>query len=144
VTAWLTGLRFQASIANRLGPLEWRVLETLWTRTVPTSVRDLQPEFPETAYTTLMTTLDRLHRKGVLDRTKKGRAFFYAPHLTRAEFESARVTDALRVALEGDGATLGPLLSSFVQAVSDRDRELLDELEALVRARRAELGGKRS
>ena len=87
-----------------------------------------------------MTTLDRLHRKGVLDRTRRGRAFVYRPRLTRSEFESARAGDALRQALErGGDESLTPLLSYFVQAVGDRDRELLDELEALVRARRAEI-----
>lgn len=91
-----------------------------------------------------MTTMDRLFRKGVLDRTKQGRAFIYAPRLTRPEFESARATDALRVALDGNSADLSPLLSFFVQAVGDRDRELLDELEALVKARRAEIEHKES
>lgn len=126
-----------------IGPLERRVLEALWSRGTPGSVRDLTPEFPEIAYTTLMTTLDRLHRKGVLSRTKQGRAFLYQPRLTRAQFESARAADALRLALQDGGQSLGPLLSYFVQAVGDRDRELLDELEALVRARRAEIEGKR-
>jgi predicted transcriptional regulator len=121
------------------GPLEWRVLASLWDRQTPGSVRDLQPGFPEIAYTTLMTTLDRLHRKGVLDRVKQGRAFFYRPHFTRPQFESARATDALRLAFEGDGAELRPLLSFFVEAVSDRDHELLGELESMVRARRAEI-----
>ena len=51
------------------------VLEALWTRDSPASVRDLTPSFQDIAYTTLMTTLDRLHRKGVLDREKHGRAF---------------------------------------------------------------------
>ena len=140
---WLSRLTSPATAA-RLGPLEWRVLETLWTRSASASVRDLQPEFNEIAYTTLMTTMDRLFRKGVLDRTKQGRAFLYAPRLTRHEFESARATDALRVALDGNSADLSPLLSFFVQAVGDRDRELLDELEALVRARRAEIEHKES
>lgn len=126
----------------RLGPLEWRVLEALWARTTIASVRDLQPEFPDIAYTTLMTTLDRLHRKGVLLREKNGRAFLYQPRLTRAQFDSARATAAVRTALEGDGESVGLLLSFLVQAVSDRDLELLDDLEALVRARRAEIEGK--
>jgi predicted transcriptional regulator len=140
---WLARFRNPAVTAGRLGPLEWRVLEALWTRAASASVRDLQPDFSEIAYTTLMTTLDRLYRKGVLERTKQGRAFFYVPRLTRQQFESGRAADALRVALEGDSAELGPLLSFFVQAVSDRDRDLLDELEALVRARRAEIDHKR-
>src|SRR5438477_7558476 len=73
---WFNRLSKQPS-AGAFGPLEWRVLEALWERNDPGSVRDLQPAFAEIAYTTLMTTLDRLHRKGVLDRIKRGRAFFY-------------------------------------------------------------------
>jgi predicted transcriptional regulator len=144
MTAWLARFRNPAVSAARLGPLEWRVLEALWSRATHASVRELQPEFSEIAYTTLMTTLDRLFRKGVLERTKQGRAFFYLPRLTRQQFESARAADALRVALAGNSAELGPLLSFFVQAVGDRDHELLGDLETLVRARRAEIDPKRS
>jgi predicted transcriptional regulator len=122
-----------------LGPLEWRVLETLWRRDRPASVRDLTPAFPDIAYTTLMTTLDRLHRKGLLERTKAGRAFLYRARMTRPEFRSALAARAVRTALgEGDAAhTL--LLSTLVDAVGSEDRALLDELEALVRARRSQL-----
>jgi predicted transcriptional regulator len=135
--------RRDASPSNGLlGPLEWRVLESLWSRESAVSVRELTPTFPEIAYTTLMTTLDRLHRKGVLTRTKQGRAFFYQPALTRPAFESARAATALRAALEGGGATLAPLLSCFVDAVGDRDRAMLDELAVLVKARLAELKDK--
>ncbi len=79
----------------------------------------------------------------MLERAKRGRAFYYRPCLTRPEFESARAADAFRVVLEGDSSAVGPLLSFFVDAVGDRDHELLDELEALVRSRRAEIGSKR-
>jgi predicted transcriptional regulator len=120
-----------------LGPLEWRVLESLWSRDAPASVRDLTPVFRDIAYTTLMTTLDRLHRKGVLDREKQGRAFVYRPRLTRSQFESARAGDAVKAALS-NGGSLAPLASYLVDAVGDRDRELLDELEALVAQRRGE------
>jgi predicted transcriptional regulator len=139
MTAWVNRFKENAAIAARLGPLEWRVLESLWARADVASVRDLQPLFPETAYTTLMTTLDRLHRKSVLSRTKQGRAFFYQPRLSRPEFESARAAAALRVAFEGDGSALTPLMSYFVRAVSEKDHDLLGELEALVRARREEI-----
>lgn len=139
MTPWFPHSHDRAAAAGRLGPLERRVLEALWSRPGPASVRDLQPEFNEIAYTTLMTTLDRLHRKGVLARTKQGRAFFYQPRLTRPEYDSVRAADALRVVFDGDAASLTPLMSFFVQAVGDRDEELLDELEALVRATRAAL-----
>ena len=127
-----------------LGPLEWRVLEALWARDAPAAVRDLSAAFPDTAYTTLMTTLDRLHRKNVLSRDKQGRAFVYRPRLTRAEFESARAADAFRHAVERTGGSLAPLVSCLIDAVGDRDRELLDELERLVAARRAEIKGRKS
>ena len=121
------------------GPLEWRVLDALWARSEPSSVRDLKSSFPAAAYSTIMTTLERLHVKGALARVKRGRAFYYQPNVTRAEFKSGRAAAALHTALQGDAAELGPLMSFFVEAVSDRDRDLLDDLEALVRSRRAEL-----
>ena len=127
-----------------LGPLEWRVLEALWSREDPAAVRDLSDAFPDAAYTTLMTTLDRLYRKNVLARDKQGRAYVYRPRFTRAEFESARAADAFRNAVERTGGSLAPLVSCLIDAVGDRDRELLDELELLVIARRAEVKGKKS
>jgi len=136
---WSTGSQEPGAHRPNLGPLEWRVLESLWNRDEAASVRDLQPAFPDIAYTTLMTTLDRLHRKGLLDRTKSGRAFLYRQRQTRSEFDSARVAAAVRRAIASGDTALGPLLSCFVDAVGERDRELLDELEALVRARRAAL-----
>lgn len=137
MTDWHSHFNANAPTPDRLGPLERRVLEALWARDHEASVRDLQPSFPDIAYTTLMTTLDRLHRKGALVRTKRGRAFYYRPELSRVEFDSARAADALKSALATDGATLAPLLSFLIDAVGERDAELLDELEALVRQRRA-------
>jgi len=122
----------------RFGPLEWRVLEALWARDEAASVRDLEGEFPELAYTTLMTTLDRLYRKGVLGRERSGRAFRYSPRLTRAEIDQRRAFSALDSLLGPgtDPADLRPVLSHLVESVGARDRELLGELERLVRARR--------
>jgi predicted transcriptional regulator len=121
-----------------LGPLEWRVLEALWSRGTTSAVRDLVDAFPDAAYTTLMTTLDRLHRKGLLTREKQGRAFRYQPKLGRAEFASARAGEAVRHALQRSEGSMTPLVSYLIEAVGDRDRELLDELESLVAARRGE------
>jgi predicted transcriptional regulator len=119
------------------GKLEMRALEALWRRGDEASVRDLQAEFPNTAYTTLMTTLDRLHRKGVLDRVKTGRAFAYCTRYTREELRVGLAEDALGRIL-GPGVSPRPILSCFVEAVSRRDRALLDELERLVREKRRE------
>ena len=121
------------------GPLESRVLDLLWARSSPACVRDLQPELPGVAYTTLMTTLDRLFRKGVLRRDKSGRAFFYEPQLSQEDLRTQLAGSAFATMLPGDASAVRPILSQFVDAVGERDLGLLDDLEALVRARRDEL-----
>jgi predicted transcriptional regulator len=113
-------------------------MEALWRRGVPVSVRELVGEFEGTAYTTLMTTLDRLHRKGVLDREKSGRAFLYQVKYTREELESGMAARVLESLLDRSAAE--PVLSYFIEEVSRRDARLLDELERLVQEKRREQG----
>jgi predicted transcriptional regulator len=123
-----------------LGPLERRVMEFLW-ETREASVRDVCDQLDAAvAYTTLMTTLDRLFKKRLLTRRKHGRAFVYAPATSRAEFERLVSADLVEGLLERHHDTPLPLLSNLVDAVSDRDRQLLDELERLVREKRQRLG----
>jgi predicted transcriptional regulator len=134
-------------LARSFGPLEVQVLEAIWRERGPATVRNLQPSFPRLAYTTLMTTLDRLHTKGALSRTKVGRAFAYEPRLARAAMEqqlAARSVEALLGAAQ-DRRAIEPLLSCFVDAVSERDRLLLDDLERLLKQKRERLvrGGER-
>jgi predicted transcriptional regulator len=119
-----------------VGPLERRVLDRLWARPTRASVRDLQSDFPSTAYTTLMTTLDRLYRKGWLARVKEGRAFFYQPRSTREELASELARRAFERVIRNGNVVLKPVLSTLVDAVSEHDAEALDELERLVRERR--------
>src|SRR5258705_3557240 len=76
-----------------LGPLEILVMETLWQRG-ESNVRDVAERLGRPlAYTTVMTTLDRLFKKGLLDRRKANRAFYYAPRLSRAAWEQKRAGD---------------------------------------------------
>ena len=124
------------------GPLELRVLEALWSRSGPACVRDIQPQFPGVAYTTLMTTLDRLFRKDVLTRDKSGRAFYYCPRSSQQELISELAGSTFATLLPGDAASVRPIMSMFVDTVGERDHALLDELEELVRARREELKGR--
>lgn len=130
------------TVASVLGPLELRVLEALWDRHEDGSVRDLLDAFPGVAYTTLMTTLDRMYKKGMLTRRRSGRAFRYAPVTSREKLEAAIAAETLDavVASLSSPAALQPLVSSFVDAVSIRDALALDQLEEAVRARRRSLG----
>ncbi len=122
-----------------LGALEQRVMDLVWTEREIT-VRDAQSRFGEAvAYTTLMTTLDRLFKKGLLHRRKVGRAFAYSPAVSRDELHQAMAAGLLDNLLAGRRPAL-PALSSLVDAVGEHDRDLLDELERLVQEKRRALG----
>lgn len=129
--------RKSPGLASMFGALELRVLEALWRRGKGT-VRDLCDDFPAAAYTTLMTTMERLHKKGVLHRQKSGRAFMYQPVNTRAELESGLITRTIQPLLSSESAR--PVLSCFVDEVSRHDERLLDELERLVQEKRRQQG----
>ena len=118
------------------GALEMRVLNALWEREGPQSVRDLQPAFEGIAYTTLMTTLDRLHRKGVLLREKVGRAFVYRTRCTPDALRSDLAGQALLNVFGDRARRLKPILSFFIETVSSEDRESLAALEQLIEERR--------
>ena len=128
-----------------LGPLEHRVMEALWRRG-EANVRDVHEEFGDgIAYTTVMTTLDRLYKKGLLTRWKVGRAFQYAPAATREESQRTSRPRLLEGLLAQHGHEPLPLLSNLVDAVGDADQRLLDDLERLVQEKRDRLrdGGRR-
>ncbi len=127
---------------TKLGPLEQQILEIVW-QSGEVSVRDVCAAFQDAlAYTTLMTTLDRLHKKGLLVRRKEGRAFLYSPCVTRQELEQS-VARSMIDRLLGRGADgVEPVLACIVEAVSEHDRNLLDELDHLIREKRRALKGK--
>ena len=107
-------------------------------------MRDIHHAFGERiAYTTLMTTLDRLYRKSLLDRRKYGRAFVYRAAVSRHEFEHEIREDMIDGLLDSGTEPVAPVLACFVDAVSDRDRELLDELDRLVKEKKQGLVRKR-
>lgn len=122
---------------ERFGALELRVLETLWARAGESAaVRDIEAQFPGIAYTTLMTTLDRLYRKGVLSRQKEGRRFRYTPNQTREQLLTDVADSALEAMLGARAAEYRPMMSFLVDAVRREDRDVLDSLDALIRERR--------
>ena len=122
----------------RLGPLEQRLLQEIWLRGNATVRELLQESHLNIAYTTVMTTLDRLYKKRLLRREPDGRAFRYAPCVTQEEMQRAAAGQAIRQLLESGAASSLPL-SYLVEAVSEHDVQLLDELQDLVEQKRREL-----
>lgn len=117
-----------------LGPLEVAVMNIVWQRGEST-VRDVVDLLMRPlAYTTVMTTLDRLYKKGLLTRRKSERAFLYTPRLSREAWEQERAGEFVAGLLTARES----LVSCLVDAVG-HDERLLDELERKIRERRREL-----
>jgi predicted transcriptional regulator len=127
--------------AQQLGPLEQRLLDGLWVRGNAT-VRELVDEsYQDLAYTTVMTTLDRLFKKGLLTRSEEGRAFRYAPRYSREQLHREAAGHAFRQLLDASPASTLPL-SLLVEILGERDAQLLDDLGELVESKRRQLTGR--
>ena len=126
-----------------LGPLENTVMEIIWNRG-DCNVHDVIEGLDRPlAYTTVMTTLDRLFKKTLLDRRKDERAFIYSPRLSRKEWEEKRAGDLVAGFLAGPNHSGEVLISCLVEAVGQQDEALLDELEKKIKLKRKELDRRR-
>jgi len=122
-----------------LGPLEIHVMEVVWA-TGECNVRDVVEKLERRlAYTTIMTTLDRLYKKGFLDRHKAERAFVYSARISNQEWERQRAGNLVAGLLAGSQPSRELLLSSLVDAVGQHDVLLLERLEEKIRTKRKEL-----
>jgi predicted transcriptional regulator len=105
------------------GDLEAVIMHRVWDHGGPVTVRELFEELQAErviAYTTVMTTMDNLHRKGWLARVKEGKAYRYTATASREEY-SARL---MREALDGGGDTQA-VLSHFVAQMDGEESEVL-------------------
>lgn len=119
-----------------LGALEQQVMDVLWDHG-PLAVRAVAQRLrgsPPLAYTTVMTTLDRLHKKGLLLRSKDGLAFVYRPALSREDHKRGLIEQAVTEFLSSSST---PVLAAFVDAAARVDATHLDELERLIAAHRS-------
>ena len=122
---------------RRFGELEAVIMDRLWEQGRPMLVREmvenLRSERP-LAYTTVMTVMENLHRKGWLRRERDGRAWRYEPTGSRSGYTAALMNEALTTSNDRRTA-----LAHFVLQMSPHDAELLRE--ALDRARPEPKGG---
>ena len=95
-----------------LGDLERDVMAQLWDAREPLTVRQVHERLSrdrDLAYTTVMTVLDRLAKKGVVEQIRDGRAYRYAPVQTREQMTAGLMLDAL-----GDSPDRDAALAYFV------------------------------
>jgi predicted transcriptional regulator len=127
------------SSGQQLGPLEQRLLNAMWARNTATVREVVAEDCPDLAYTTVMTTLDRLFKKGLLTREETGRAFRYSPKFSREQLQREAAGNAFRQLLDSSPASSLPL-SFLVEILGERDAQLLEDLRRLVEKKRRELG----
>jgi predicted transcriptional regulator len=128
--------RRSASIEALLGPLEQDVMDVAW-RLGDATVRDVHAELAAgrtIAYTTVMTTMARLARKGLLERDTADLAHRYRPSVSRDEYARGAVGDVLSWLLERYPE---PAVAYLADVVEDLDGVTLDELRDAVARRRA-------
>ena len=122
-----------------LGPLEVEVMEVMWAFGA-NNAREVAARMQRSlAYTTVLTTLVRLCKKGLLGREMANRAFVYSPNLSREDWDRHRATEMLSGFLTGPVESRHMLLSCLVDAVCIHDAMLLYELDRRVQRKRKEL-----
>lgn len=126
-------------IELRLHELEAAIMDVVWRKDLRefavSEVLGVLEKQRDIAYTTVMTTLGRLHDKGVLTRIRDGKRYRYSSKLTREQFLEATARDVLDRAVGGRQA-----LVMLAEKLSEASSAELDDLEALIRRRRRELG----
>lgn len=108
------------------GELESAVMECVWRAEQATTVREVLEQLQQQrdiAYTTVMTTMDNLHRKGWLDRDKRGKAFHYWATLSREDYSARLMHEALEDAENPD-----VVLSRFLERMNGEDSARLQQL----------------
>jgi BlaI family penicillinase repressor len=116
--------------SQQLTPLELQIMNVLWD-CGPANVQSVQEKLsgsPKLAYTTVQTMLNVLHRKGRVRRRLRGRAFDYAPVLTREKAASNALGDMIERLF---GGSVDGLLMSLVKS-EQLDPTKLKELSGLV------------
>ena len=120
----------------QLGELELTLLNALW-ESADQSAQILRKRLPAShasSLSTVQSTLERLHRKQLVQREKRGHAYVYRARLGRSELLGKLLGGVIHT------GSLEPILSSFVDFADRFDEETLDQLDALVQQRLEERG----
>src|SRR5580698_10901110 len=131
----MCGLRVAREARLRgFGDLEAVIMQLVWDRGSPVTVRELFDDMRQEraiAYTTVMSTMDNLHRKGWLDRVKEGKAYRYAATASREQYSARLMREAL-----ADGGDAEAVLSHFVAQIGSGESEALRSVLRKLRVRR--------
>ena len=116
-----------------LGPLETQVMEVLWACGECRAREVMQRMDRSLAYTTIMSTLDRLFRKNLVSRRLRDRAYIYSPLIGCQEWIDKVARDVVAKLLAGPQASREALVACLLEAAGDQEDLLLRMIERRVR-----------
>jgi len=108
-----------------LGDLEAQVMRRIWARGEPVTVRDILGDLRRDrpiAYTTVMTVMDNLRKKGWLRREPDGRAYRYEPLISGEEYSAGLMRQALEASADRPA-----VLMHFIGELSEEEADALHE-----------------
>jgi predicted transcriptional regulator len=124
----------------KLTPAEWEIMEAVWSREGPVTVRDvLEHVFPngEKAYTTVQTVMNTLEKKKLLKRQKTGLVNFYSPTRSQEEVVKAEMSSLVSRMFGGSRTALANSLLSL----EDLSLEEIERIKALIDEKEKQLRG---
>lgn len=132
----------EEGLEQTLGTLEAQVMNAVWDLGRDVSVEavrlELEVHGKKAAYTTVMTTMSRLYKKGLLTREMRGKAYFYSASISREALD----TNVVQTVIDGLLTTFAePAMSYFVDALNENDPNSLDSLSKIIDEKRKAQGG---
>ncbi len=132
----------EKGLEQTLGALEAQVMNAVWDARGSVSVEQVRHALSEAgkdvAYTTVMTTMSRLYKKGLLGREMQGKAYYYTAAVSRRELD----TSVIKHVIDGLLSTFAePAMSYFVEALSESDPAKLESLAEIIEEKRKEEQG---
>lgn len=122
-----------------LGQLQRAVMEIIWSRGEATvhQVRDRLDREKELAYTTILTTLQKLERAGWLEHRSEGKSYVYVPKRSREQAGAGSVRGFLKRVFDGNAVAM------FQHLIREGDlgEEELKELRRIIDEKRKEMRG---
>ncbi|WP_042147184.1 BlaI/MecI/CopY family transcriptional regulator [Paucisalibacillus sp. EB02] len=123
----------ESGLNRFFGPLEAKIMDILWNDENEKTIKDVQQILEReklTSFNTVMTVMNRLVEKGILQKSSEGRSFLYKPVQSRAEFLNTQSKEMTTELMDEFGNVV---VSHMLNALEEADDELVAKLEQKIK-----------
>lgn len=120
---------YETGLKCFFGPLEAKVMEVLWHREAHLTIKEVQQALQKekaTKFNTVMTIMNRLVDKGILEKRIEGRSSLFKPVQTRNEFLNAQSQEMAHLLTKQFGHTI---VSHMIDVLHEADESLIMQME---------------